>query len=101
MSDWMRYLDEREGHALEELRDLLRIPSVSALPDHAGDVRRAAEWGADRLRIAGLEHVRTMPTNGHPLVYADWLHAPGKPTVLVYGHVDVQPVDPLDLWDSP
>jgi acetylornithine deacetylase/succinyl-diaminopimelate desuccinylase-like protein len=79
----------------------LRIPSISALPAHAPDCRRAAEFIADELRDMGVEHVEVSPTGGHPVVYGDWLHADGAPTVLVYGHYDVQPVDPLELWDSP
>ncbi len=79
----------------------LRIPSVSALPDHAADCRAAAGWLAEALTSAGLEHAEVCETGGHPVVYADWLRAPGAPTVLVYGHYDVQPVDPLDLWTSP
>ncbi|HEX6509283.1 MAG TPA: dipeptidase [Chloroflexota bacterium] len=94
------YLAERGAKSLDELENFLRIPSISALPEHAADVRRAAEWTANRLRAAGVEHVEIMPTGGHPVVYGDWLHAPGKPTVLIYGHFDVQPVDPVELWDS-
>ncbi len=86
---------------LDELKDLLRIPSISTLPEHKPDVERAAGFVADSLRSAGLENVEIIPTTGHPLVYADWLHAPGKPTVLCYGHYDVQPPDPLDLWLTP
>ncbi|MCB0075536.1 MAG: M20/M25/M40 family metallo-hydrolase, partial [Caldilineaceae bacterium] len=81
--------------------DFLRIPSISSLPEHAGDVRAAGEWVMARCRDAGLEHIEMMETGGHPVVYADWLHAPGRPTVLIYGHFDVQPVDPLNLWHSP
>jgi acetylornithine deacetylase/succinyl-diaminopimelate desuccinylase-like protein len=91
-----------EEPALEELKELLRIPSISTLPEHAADVRRAAEFIRDRLVDAGLEHVSLIEAQGrHPLVYGDWLHAPGKPTVLFYGHYDVQPVDPLNEWISP
>ncbi|MDO8484371.1 MAG: dipeptidase [Candidatus Limnocylindrales bacterium] len=79
----------------------LRIPSISALPQHAEDCRRAAQWLADALTEAGLEHAEVAETGGRPVVYADWLHAPDAPTVLVYGHYDVQPVDPLELWTSP
>jgi len=86
---------------LESYKAFLRIPSISALPQHAGDCRQAARWLADALIEAGLEHVEAIETEGHPIVYADWLHAPDVPTVLVYGHYDVQPVDPLDLWTSP
>src|SRR6185436_10721766 len=101
MSTWQAYLDENKNRFLDELLDFLRIPSVSALPNHARDVARAADWVADRLRAAGMEGVRVLPTGGHPVVYGEWLHAPGKPTVLIYGHFDTQPADPLDLWTSP
>ncbi len=86
---------------LEELKALLRIPSVSTLPEHKADVRRAAEVLALDLRCIGMEHVEIIDTPGHPLVYADWLHAEGKPTCLAYGHYDVQPADPLDEWKTP
>ncbi len=80
----------------------LRIPSISALPAHKADVRRAGEWAAAALQRAGLEHVALIESDVHPLVYADWLHAGAEqPTVLIYGHFDVQPVDPLALWDTP
>jgi acetylornithine deacetylase/succinyl-diaminopimelate desuccinylase-like protein len=95
------HLDETSDARLESYKDFLRIPSISALPEHAPDVRRAAEWLADALRTAGLENVAVEETTFHPVVYADWLHAEGAPTALVYGHYDVQPVDPLDLWTSP
>ncbi len=101
MTAWESYLEEHASRHMDELVDFLRIPSVSALPDHAGDVRRAAEWVAARLTTAGAEHARVLPTAGHPVVYADYLHAPGKPTVLIYGHFDVQPVDPVSLWTTP
>lgn len=101
MSQWQSYLEENRQRFLDELLDLLRIPSISSLPEHADDVRRAGEWVADRLRSAGLEGVRILETGGHPVVYGEWLHAPGKPTILVYGHFDTQPVDPLDLWTDP
>ncbi len=86
---------------LDELKTLIRIPSVSTLPEHKGDVLAAAEWLAKELTRIGMEHVEVIATPGHPLVYADWLHAPGKPTCLCYGHYDVQPPDPLDEWKSP
>ena len=85
----------------DELLDFLSIPSISSLPQNAADVQRAGAWVAQHLRDAGMEHVEIMATGHHPVVYADWLHAPGKPTVMIYGHFDTQPVDPLDLWDSP
>jgi acetylornithine deacetylase/succinyl-diaminopimelate desuccinylase-like protein len=93
----------RENHAryLEDLKALLRIPSISTLPEHKGDCRHAAEVLAAELTRIGMENVRLIETEGHPLVYADWLKAAGKPTVLVYGHYDVQPPDPLDEWLSP
>src|SRR6202453_4535956 len=86
---------------LDELKALLRIPSVSTLPEHAGDCHFAAEILAADLKKIGMENVRLIETKGHPLVYADWLHAAGKPTVLMYGHYDVQPPDPLDEWHTP
>ncbi len=81
--------------------DFIRIPSISALPVHAADCREAAGWLADALRTAGAEHVEVAETGGHPVVYGDWLHAEGAPTALLYGHYDVQPVDPLEQWTSP
>ena len=95
------FVDSNKDRLLEELKEFLRIPSVSTQPEHAGDVQRAAEFVAQSLAKAGLEHVEIILTKGHPLVYADWLHAPGKPTVLCYGHYDVQPPDPLNEWISP
>lgn len=95
------YISANEGRFLEELKDWLRIPSISTLPEHAGDVRRAAEYAATQLREIGFDQVQLISTQGHPLVYGEWLKAPGKPTVLVYGHYDVQPVDPVELWESP
>ncbi|WP_324668285.1 dipeptidase [Geochorda subterranea] len=90
----------RQAH-LDDLLELLRIPSISVLAERAGDVRAAAEWVARRLERAGIEHVQVLPTPRHPLVYGDWLHAPGRPTVLIYGHFDTQPVDPEHLWKRP
>ncbi|HEY1951099.1 MAG TPA: dipeptidase [Bryobacteraceae bacterium] len=95
------FVKQHEARFLEELLDLLRIPSISTLPENKPDVARAAQFVADSLKAAGLENVEVIPTERHPLVYADWLHAPGKPTVLCYGHYDVQPPDPLELWESP
>jgi acetylornithine deacetylase/succinyl-diaminopimelate desuccinylase-like protein len=95
------YLADHADERLESYKALLRIPSISTLPEHAPDCRRTAEWIADDLRRMGVEHVEVADTGGHPIVYGDWLHAPGAQTVLVYCHYDVQPVDPLDLWDSP
>ncbi len=95
------YIREHEDRFLEDLKGWLRIPSISTLPEHVGDVQQAAEYAADQLRRIGFEQVQVIPTKGHPLVYGEWLKAPGKPTLLIYGHYDVQPVDPLDLWESP
>src|SRR3954447_5469631 len=95
------YLERTAEDRLASYQEFLRIPSISALPDHADDCRRAAAWLVDALAAAGLEHAEAHDTRGHPVVYADWLHAPDAPTILVYGHYDVQPVDPLDLWTSP
>ena len=105
----MSDLDRRPGSpsrrdargASASYKAFLRIPSISALPEHADDCRAAAHWLVEALTAAGLEHAEAVETGGHPIVYADWLHAAGAPTVLVYGHYDVQPVDPLDLWTSP
>ncbi|MFD2703058.1 dipeptidase [Paenibacillus shunpengii] len=99
--DYKAYFAEhREAH-MNELKEWLAIPSISALSEHKEDVLKAAEWLADKLKTAGLEHVEIHPTQGHPVVTADYLHAEGKPTLLIYGHYDVQPVDPLHLWQTP
>ena len=86
---------------LNELKDFIRIPSVSTLDEHKGDMQKAAEFVANELRRIGMENVEIIPTRGHPLLYADWLHATGKPTVLMYAHYDVQPADPVDEWHTP
>jgi acetylornithine deacetylase/succinyl-diaminopimelate desuccinylase-like protein len=95
------YAHQNHPRFLNELKELLRIPSVSTLPEHKGDCRRAAEALAAELTRIGMENARLIETEGNPLVYADWLHAAGKPTALFYGHYDVQPADPLDEWLSP
>lgn len=95
------YLATTREARLASYQAFLRIPSISALPGHADDCRRAADWLVDQLTAAGLEHAEAFETGGHPVVYADWLHAPGAPTALIYGHYDVQPVDPQELWTSP
>lgn len=95
------YAQQNQQRFLGELKDLLRIPSVSTAPEHKDDVRRAADFVADGLRSIGMENVEIIPTKGHPLIYADWLHAAGKPTVLCYAHYDVQPAEPLNEWISP
>lgn len=95
------FTDREHDRIVRELMELLRIPSVSALTEHKPDVRRCAHWLAEHMRSIGLENVAVMETHGNPVVYGDWLHAPGAPTALVYGHYDVQPVDPLDEWERP
>jgi acetylornithine deacetylase/succinyl-diaminopimelate desuccinylase-like protein len=96
------FLATARDRQLNELIEWLRIPSISAMPAHKADVHAAAEWLAGHLRTIGLENVRVIESDIHPLVYADWLHAGADaPTVLCYGHFDVQPVDPLAKWDSP
>src|SRR3989442_10149744 len=95
------FLEQPREQGLKELEDFLRIPSISSQPEHATDVRRAAGHLAEQYERIGLENAEVIETGGHPVVYADWLKAPDKPTVLLYGHYDVQPADPLDLWTSP
>jgi acetylornithine deacetylase/succinyl-diaminopimelate desuccinylase-like protein len=95
------HLSSTTASRLDAFVALLRIPSISALSEHADDCTRAAEWIANAIEGAGLEHVEVAPTEGRPVVYADWLHADGAPTVIVYAHYDVQPVDPLELWHKP
>src|SRR5438309_6934211 len=95
------FLVQTREQGLKELEDFLRIPSISSSPERANDVRRAAGHLAEQYERVGLQNAEVIETAGHPVVYADWLKAPGKPTVLLYGHYDVQPVDPLDLWTSP
>ena len=95
------YAKEHQGEFLEDLISYLRIPSVSTLPDHEPDMHQAAKWTADQLVEFGFESVAVMPTSGHPVVYGEWLKAGADaPTILFYGHYDVQPPDPLDLWIS-
>jgi acetylornithine deacetylase/succinyl-diaminopimelate desuccinylase-like protein len=95
------FIDARRDQHLAELCEFLRIPSVSAKSEHKPDIERGANWVAGNLRAAGFKRVEIVPTALHPLVYAESLEAPGKPTVLFYGHYDVQPAEPLDLWTSP
>ncbi len=95
------YIDSKKDAHLKELIEFLRIPSVSTKSEHKPDIERAAKWVAEKLRSAGMQGVEILPTGGHPMVYGEWLGAPGKPTILFYGHYDVQPAEPLDLWTTP
>src|SRR5579859_6432646 len=97
----VEWIDSSRDQHLAELYEFLRIPSISAKSEHKLDIERGARWVADHLRAAGFKTVEIVPTNLHPLVYAESLEAPGQPTILFYGHYDVQPPEPLDLWTSP
>ena len=101
MNDVIDFINTHRDRYVEELKQYLAIPSISALPEHSSDVKRCAEWTAEELRRVGLENVRVIDTPGNPVVSADWVHADGAPTILFYGHYDVQPVDPIDEWESP
>src|SRR2546430_1935085 len=96
----LQYIDKNQSRFLEELKEFLSIPSISNNADNKKDVLRCAHYVADQLRQIGLQQVEIFPTSGHPIVYGEWLGSTGEPTVLFYGHYDVQPVDPLDLWTS-
>lgn len=96
----IEYARQSRDRFLVELTELLRIPSVSTLSEHRADMHRAAQWISDRLAGIGVTS-ELIAGNGHPLVYGEWLNAPHSPTILVYGHYDVQPVDPLELWQTP
>ncbi|HEY4388161.1 MAG TPA: peptidase M20, partial [Ktedonobacteraceae bacterium] len=95
------YITEHQQDFLEELKGWLRIPSISTLPEHIGDIKRAAAYAVEQLKKIGFERAEAIETQGNPLVYGEWLKAPGKPTLLIYGHYDVQPVDPVELWTTP
>src|SRR5579864_4564458 len=101
MTNLAEFIEGHRDEHLAELCEFLRIPSVSAKSEHKPDIERAARWVVDHLRAAGFQKIEIVPTNLHPLVYAESLEAPGKPTVLFYGHYDVQPAEPLELWTSP
>src|ERR1044071_4728181 len=101
MNSVIDFINTNRDRYVEELKQYLAIPSISALPQHAADVKRCAEWTADEMRRIGMQNVRLIETPGYPVVYGDWLGAEGAPTILFYGHYDVQPVDPVDLWESP
>ncbi|HTD83315.1 MAG TPA: hypothetical protein VK648_05935, partial [Gemmatimonadaceae bacterium] len=99
-ADIRKFLSDNDGRIMQELFDFLRIPSVSAKSEHNGDTKRAAEWVKSSLDRIGMP-AKIYPTAGHPVVVGEWRSAPGAPTVLIYGHYDVQPAEPLDLWTSP
>jgi acetylornithine deacetylase/succinyl-diaminopimelate desuccinylase-like protein len=101
MDNVIDFINVNRERYLDELKAFLAIPSISALPQHRDDVRHCAEWVGEEMRRIGLQNVRLMDTPGYPVAYGEWLGAPGAPTILFYGHYDVQPVDPLDLWQSP
>ncbi|MEH7118970.1 dipeptidase [Neobacillus vireti] len=101
MSQLSEVLSQQHEQNVEELKELLRIPSISSLSEHKEDIQKAASWIANKLKSIGMEHVEITQTKGHPIIYADWLHHENAPTVLVYGHYDVQPVDPIHLWETP
>jgi acetylornithine deacetylase/succinyl-diaminopimelate desuccinylase-like protein len=96
MNDHLKNFPE----AVSQLSSFIRIPSVSAEPKHKNDIIACAKWLANHLQMIGMSRVKIIPTKKHPVVYADWLHAPGKPTLLIYGHYDVQPVDPINEWND-
>ena len=98
----LEYARANQDRFVAELKEFLSIPSISTQPEHKPDIERAAVWLRDRLLLAGFPKAEVMPTPGHPVVYAEWLAAgPEAPTILIYGHYDVQPPDPLELWDTP
>lgn len=101
MEKVVSYINENRNNYVEELKEFLRIPSISALPENKEYMHQCAEFVAGKLTAAGMNRVQVFQTEGHPLVYGEWLGAPGKPTVLFYGHYDVQPVDPIELWTDP
>jgi len=101
MNNVIDFINTHRDRYVEELKQYLAIPSISALPQHADDVKRCAQWTADEMRRIGMQNVDLVSTPGYPVVYGDWLGAEGAPTILFYGHYDVQPVDPVELWESP
>lgn len=101
IGDVIDYINAHNEQSLKQLFEILRIPSISTDPNCVQEVRRCADALAEHLKESGMEQVQIFLTARHPVVYAEWLHAPNAPTVLIYGHYDVQPVDPLDQWHSP
>lgn len=101
MDSILNFIETNKDRYLKELFEFLRIPSISTKKEHAPDVQRCAQWVADHMRRVGMQNAQIFPTAGHPIVYSEWAGAPGQPTILFYGHYDVQPVDPVNLWTSP
>jgi acetylornithine deacetylase/succinyl-diaminopimelate desuccinylase-like protein len=101
LKEIINHIQNNKQTYIEELKDFLRIPSISTLSENKKDVAGCAEFVSENLKKIGLNRVEIFKTEGHPIVYGEWLGAPGKPTILVYGHYDVQPVDPIELWNSP
>ncbi len=101
MQEVISYIQKNRDSYIEELKELLKIPSISTLAEHKSDIKKCAEFVSQKLKSAGMSKVEIFKTEGHPIVYGEWLGAPGKPTVLIYGHYDVQPIDPIELWDNP
>ncbi len=100
MKEILNHINSNINSYIEELKDFLRIQSISTLPENQKDMQTAAQFVADKIKQAGIEKVKIYQTEGHPIVYAEWMGAPGKPTVLIYGHYDVQPADPIELWNT-
>jgi len=100
LKEILNHINTNVNSYIEELKDFLRIQSISTLPEHQNDMQAAAQFVADKIKQAGIDKVNIYQTEGYPIVYAEWLGAPGKPTVLIYGHYDVQPADPIDLWQT-
>ncbi|MHC1737759.1 MAG: dipeptidase [Ignavibacteriaceae bacterium] len=101
MQQVINHIGKNKENYINELKEFLRIPSISTNEENKGDMQKCAEFVAKKMKEAGLPKVEIFRTEGHPIVYGEWLGAKGKPTVLVYGHYDVQPVDPIELWKSP
>ena len=101
MNNAIQYIETHKQRYVDELIEYVKIPSVSTRSEFKPDMDRAGQFLAEKMRQAGMENVAILPTSGHASVYGDWLRAPGRPTLLVYGHYDVQPPEPLELWDSP
>jgi acetylornithine deacetylase/succinyl-diaminopimelate desuccinylase-like protein len=101
LQEVVSFIKNNKENYINELKEFLRIPSISTLPEKKDDMFKCAEFVSNKLKEAGMSRVEIFKTEGHPIIYGEWLGAPGKPTVLFYGHYDVQPVDPLDLWENP